>query len=467
VKRGRNRDTVLPSEQGFKKRLFNPFSEVIKVKPVRRALFVITLLLLFACLVSAGTVSYGNLTFHDVTTESELSSLVAEHNGEYFFIFYHSESCPACSYMKTQVFPTAEAEKALRGLVLLSVDVHRARSLTNLRYRIYDPVIVIQPDNAGYYRPKNPGEEISVGIPGTPTMVIFKAVNGTMVLKGVAVGALSPEGLTYFVEKATEGEETQTAIQSDDQKPPSAQNVAETANEGSNLSPAVLLPIFSAGILSVFSPCVLPIIVGTLSLTFARRKVEAIIAGMIVSFALLGALVGSLGSYASQIQGALYLIGGIGFVIIGVSFMSERFSARLERYLSFSPADKMAGRKGLAYDLALGSALGATWLGCIAPYVGFAVITAALSGDTLSGVVVMGTYGLGMGLTVYLLTASKDLGEWVNRKFLSNRLSLKRGSKAKWEIVLGAVLIFLGLLMLTELTPLKLWSSLFESLSQL
>ncbi len=49
----------------------------------------------------------------------------------------------------------------------------------------------------------------------------------------------------------------------------------------------------------------------------------------------------------------------------------------------------------------------------------------------------MGTYGLGMGLTVYLLTSSKDLAEWVNRKFLSNRLSLGASKRAKWEIALG------------------------------
>ncbi|KUH34513.1 cytochrome C biogenesis protein [Thermococcus celericrescens] len=434
---------------------------------MRRALLMLVVLSLFIPLASAGTVKYGNLSFHDVTTEKELRELVFSNDGEYFFIFYHSESCPACQYMKTNVFPTATAEKALSGFLLVSVDVYKGRSITTLRYRIYDPVIVIQPENAGYYKPKTPGEEISVGVPGTPTMVVFKTVNGTMVLKGVAAGALNPDGLAYFLEKATEGEETQTAIQSDDQKPPSAQDVSETANGGSNLSLAVLLPIFSAGIVSVFSPCVLPVIVGTLSLTFARRKVEAIIAGMVASFALLGALVGSLGGYASQIQGALYLIGGIGFVIIGASFMSERFSARLERLLSFSPADRVSGKKGIAYDFALGSALGATWFGCIAPYVGFAVITAALSGDTLSGVIVMGTYGLGMGLTVYLLTASKDLAEWVKGKLLSGRLSLSGKGRARWEIVLGVVLILLGLLMLTELTPLKLWSSLFESLSQL
>nr|WP_206204789.1 cytochrome c biogenesis protein [Thermococcus sp. MV11] len=428
----------------------------------------LVVLSLFIPLASAGTVKYGNLLFHDVTTEKELQELVSSNDGGYFFIFYHSESCPACSYMKTQVFPTSEAEKALRELVLISVDVYKGRSVTTLRYRVYDPVIVIQPENAGYYKPKSPGEEISVGVPGTPTIVIFKAVNGTMVLRGVAVGALNPGGLAYFLEKATE-ESSQTATPTGGTtRTADGYSEGETKNEaGSNLSLAVLLPIFSAGIVSVFSPCVLPVIVGTLSLTFARRNVEAIIAGMVASFALLGALVGSLGSYASQIQGALYLIGGIGFIVIGASFVSERVSAKLKGLLRFSPTDRIAPKRGTTYDFVLGSALGATWLGCIAPYVGFAVITAALSGDTLSGIIVMGTYGLGMGLTVYLLTASKDLGEWVNRKFLSNRLSLGGRGKARWEIVLGAVLIFLGLLMLTELTPLKLWSSLFESLSQL
>jgi len=406
-------------------------------------------------------VKYGDLAFHDITSEKELLELISSNEGKYFLVFYHSESCPACRYMKESVFPTEHAKEALSGFVLVSVDVYKGRSITALQYRVYDPVIVIQPENADYYRPKTPGEEVSVGVPGTPTMVIFKAANGTMVLRGVAVGALNLEGLAFFVERALENDITASTGED-------PQNEAQTEEtSGTNLSLAVLLPIFSAGIVSVFSPCVLPVIVGTLSLTFARRKVEAIIAGMVASFALLGASAGSLGGYASQIQGALYLIGGIGFAVIGASFLSERVSARLERLFSFSPTDRVAGKRGIAYDFALGSALGATWLGCIAPYVGFAVITAALSGDTLSGVVVMGTYGLGMGLTVYLLTASKDFGEWINRKFLSGRLSLGGKGRARWEIALGLLLIVLGLLMLTELTPLKLWSSLFESLSTL
>lgn len=425
---------------------------------------------MFSGLVTGGKVSYGNLEFHTVSTKEELNALVLEHDGEYFFLFYHSESCPACRYMKENVFPTKDAEDALKGLVLVAVDVYQGRELTNLQYRVEGKVLVIQPDNAGYYTPKKPGETINIRVPGTPTMVIFKAVNGVRVLKGVAIGSLSPKGLKLFVEKSIGGETTNSSpmmtsssssTSTEMNSPPPAENTKP------HLTSGVLLTVFSAGILSVFSPCVLPVIIGALMLTFAKRNVEVIIAGMVVSFALLGALVGSLGNYASQIQGALYLIGGLGFIGIGLTLVSERASTKLERVLSFSATDRVASRKGIAYDFLLGSALGATWLGCIAPYVGFAIITAALSGDVFSGMMVMGTYGLGMGLTVYLLTASKDLGEWVNRKLLSRKLTLGVRKKARWEIALGVILIFLGLLMLTELTPLKLWGRLFESLSGL
>ena len=175
---------------------------------------------------------------------------------------------------------------------------------------------------------------------------------------------MSPEGLKLFVEKSleteTNGKPTGTSTSSSSTSPPAETTSPAGESQKPNLTFGALLTVFSAGILSVFSPCVLPVIIGTLSLIFARRSVEAIVTGMVVSFALLGALVGSLGSYASQIQGALYLIGGLGFIGAGITLVSERASAKLERFLSFSPTDNVAPKRGLAYDFLLGSALGAT-----------------------------------------------------------------------------------------------------------
>lgn len=421
---------------------------------MRKVVLLLIVLVPFGHLVAGEEVTYGSLKFKAISNEKELNSLISAHKGEYFFIFYHSESCSACNYMKNSVFPTQKAIESLNGINLISIDVYKGRALTTCQYKAYDKVLVLQPDNSGYYTPKEKGETIGVGVPGTPTMVIFKVENEEKVLKGLAIGALSPDGLEFFVKNSIE-------------YPPRNKTPTEGKEHPTGkLSLAVLLPIFSAGILSVFSPCVLPLIAGTFSLLFAKRKIEIVIAGMVVSFAILGALAGTLGSYVSQIRNALYFIGGLGFIVVGTSLISITFNQKVMRALSFSPS-KLSSSSSYISDFLLGSALGTTWIGCIAPYLGFAIITATLSGSVVKGVIVMGVYGVGMGLTIYLIMSSKDLAEWINEKFLSNKLSLDIQQKAKWEKVIGIVIIILGILMLTELTPLKLWSAIFESLSKI
>ncbi|USH00175.1 cytochrome c biogenesis protein [Thermococcus argininiproducens] len=421
---------------------------------MRRVVLLLIVLVALGQLVAGEDVTYGSLKFKAISNEKELNSLISAHEGEYFFIFYHSKSCPACNYMKKSVFPTQKAIKSLNGINLISIDVYKGRTLTTLQYKVYDRVLVLQPDNSGYYTPKEKGETIGVGVPGTPTMVIFKVENGEKILKGLAIGALNPDSLEFFVKNSIEDPLRNETPTEEKEHPPS------------KLSLAVLLPIFSAGILSVFSPCVLPLIAGTFSLLFAKRKIEIVIAGMVVSFAVLGALAGTLGSYVSQIRNALYFIGGLGFIVVGTSLISTTFNQKVMRTLSLSPS-KLSSSSGYISDVLLGSALGTTWIGCIAPYLGFAIITATLSGSVVKGVIVMGVYGVGMGLTIYLIMGSKDLAEWINEKFLSNKLSLDIQQKARWEKAIGIVIIILGILMLTELTPLRLWSAIFESLSKI
>ncbi|MBC7094195.1 MULTISPECIES: cytochrome c biogenesis protein CcdA [Thermococcus] len=416
---------------------------------MKKAIIFLVALVIFTNLVSANAMTYGELKFYNPSNEEELEELLSAHEGEYFLVFYHSETCPACTYMKNNVFPTEKAREVLKGINLITIDVYRVRGLTNLRYRVYGEVLVIQPDNTGYYRPKERGEVVNVGVPGTPTMVIFKVENGEKILKSIAVGALNPQGLEFFVQNSI-----------GDEKP------KEEKENSSNISLVLLLSIFSAGILSVFSPCVLPLIVGTFSLLFAKRRVEVIIVGLVMSFSLLGALAGVLGSYIVQIRGALYFIGGLGFIFVGASLISDTINQKFTSFIPH-PSERVYSKNGHIYDFLLGSALGVTWIGCIAPYVGFAVITAALSGSILKGIIIMSVYGLGIGLTIYLLLSSKDLAEWINKKFLSGKISLNEGKKARWEKILGIVIILFGLLMLTELTPLKLWSRIFEELAKL
>ncbi len=419
---------------------------------MKKISFLFLTLMLTGFVFANQTITFGKVQFIDVTTMDELTKIISSHEGEYFFLFYHSQTCPACNYMKESVFADPNiAELMDQNIIPVAVDVYKGREIKSLRYIIKDKVLVIQPDNAGYYVPKSEKEEITVSVPGTPTMVVFKVEKGEKILKGVAIGALSPKSFESFIKEATKDKQT---FQSEKQ-------------EKSKISFAVLLTIFSAGILSIFSPCVLPLIISGFTLILAKRNLELIISGIIVSFSLLGALAGSLGSFVAQIASLFYLIGGVGFIILGTLMISNRAETLLIEHLSLfqSSANRITKRQGKLADFLFGTALGVTWIGCIAPYVGFAILTAALSGDFIRGFVVMFVYSLGLGLTLYLILSSKELAEWINRKFLSNKLSLSVSKGRKWEKALGILLVLIGFLMLTELTPLKLWSKLFESLA--
>ncbi|AIF69959.1 hypothetical protein PAP_07850 [Palaeococcus pacificus DY20341] len=417
----------------------------------------IVLLLLSGFVFSLQEMKYGGITFNIASTQSELSEIIAANEGKYIFLYYYSPTCPACNYMKETTFKDPATIKLIEeNLIPVAIDVNRGRDITSLRYILNTNVLVIQPDNVGYYTPKSRGEEVAVSVPGTPTMVIFKVENGKMVLKGLAVGALNSKSFDFFVRGSIGSEKADQSASREQSK-----------EEESNLSLAVLLPIFSAGIVSVFSPCVLPLIVSGFTLIFAKRNLEVLIAGMVLSFSLLGALAGSLGAFTAQIRSLFYLIGGIGFISLGVVMINEKVNQRLRARLAFlqSLGENFAKKQGKFGDFLLGMALGTTWIGCIAPYVGFALLTAALSKGFVNGFVVMLVYSLGFGLTLYLLLSSKDLAEWINKKFLSNKISLGERNKAKWELALGAIMILIGLLMLTELTSIKLWSAIFESLA--
>ncbi len=430
---------------------------------MKRMSILIFLLLIMPALVEAlPTVKYGAVNFIPVATENELNEVINANEGQYIFVYYYSPTCPACKYMRDNVFADPSIVRLLsERAVPVIVDVYKGREVTSLRYKVYSKVLVIQPDNSGYYTPKSPGEEVTVSVPGTPTMVVFKVENGERILKGVAVGALNKQGFESFIEQTTE---KKANVKTSTPRAPTT-TTAQTQNE-SRLTFAVLLTIFSAGILSVFSPCVLPLVVSGFALILAKRNLELIILGMIAAFSLIGGAAGALGSYISQITALLYLIGGTGFIVLGTIMVNEKanlyFTSKIGRIQRF--AEKNHKFKGRFADFLFGASLGATWIGCIAPYVGFAILTATLTGNFTKGVIVMFIYALGMGLTFYLILSSKDLAQWINKRFLSNKLTL-RSSDRKLEKAVGILVILIGMLMLTELTPLKLWSYLFEKIA--
>jgi cytochrome c-type biogenesis protein len=204
-----------------------------------------------------------------------------------------------------------------------------------------------------------------------------------------------------------------------------------------------------AGILSTLSPCVLPILPIVLgsAATEHRYGPLALAAGLALSFVVIGMFVATIG-FSIGFDGDFFRkFAAIMMVVIGAVLMVPQFSVRLaaaggpmgnwveQRFGGFSTS-------GMGGQFAVGLLLGAVWSPCVGPTLGAASILAA-KGENLGQVALtMLVFGIGAGLPLVLLgmLSREALMRWRNRM-------LSAGSRGK--MILGAVLLFAGMLVLT------------------
>lgn len=182
---------------------------------------------------------------------------------------------------------------------------------------------------------------------------------------------------------------------------------------------------FTGGILSFFSPCVLPLIPSYLTyisgLSFGELKEEnpsvkirmtvlfhslAFIAGFSLVFITLGAIAGfASASFQSSLReglGVIQKVGGVLIFLFGVH-MSGLFHFGVllgEKRVHIS--NKPAGFLG---TILVGIAFAAGWTPCIGPILGaILALTAGSAGGTGQGVLLLSVYSLGLGVP-FLLSA--------------------------------------------------------------
>jgi cytochrome c-type biogenesis protein len=216
---------------------------------------------------------------------------------------------------------------------------------------------------------------------------------------------------------------------------------------------------FTAGILSFFSPCVLPLIPSYLTyitgLSFSQLQEEHqsyqvrwtvlvhslfFIAGFSAIFILLGALAG-IASNAFQIYlreglGYLQKIGGVLIFLFGVHFTGLfRFGVLLGEkrvHLRSKPA-------GFAGTFLVGIAFAAGWTPCIGPILGAILTLAAGSGGVGPGVILLSSYSVGLGIP-FLIAGLLFHG------FLSFFARFRKHIRLV-EIVTGGLLMVVGVLL--------------------
>src|SRR5690349_7229948 len=209
------------------------------------------------------------------------------------------------------------------------------------------------------------------------------------------------------------------------------------------------LPLaFLAGLLSILSPCVLPLTPVVLGAAVAEHKLGpvALAAGLATSFTAIGLFVATIG-YAIGLDGDIFRMTGAAMLAaFGIILMLPNLQARLaaaagplgnwsQRGLGGGPTTGLRGQFGV------GLLLGTVWGPCVGPTLGAATMLAAQGRDLGWVALTMLVFGLGSALPFLLLgTLTREaLMRWRNRL-----MSAGNGGK----MLLGGVLTAAGLLVL-------------------
>ena len=209
-----------------------------------------------------------------------------------------------------------------------------------------------------------------------------------------------------------------------------------------------LLLAFVAGVLSVLSPCVLPLVPIVLGAAASAhpRGALALAAGLALSFTVLGLVLALAGTGFDA--ATFRLAGAVIMLLIGIVLVVPSWQAQVA--VAASPmqgwADRRAqgfGSSGMTGQFMVGLLLGAVWSPCVGPTLGAASLLAAQGRDLLRVMLTMFAFGVGAALPLVLLglISATTLSRLRNRLLSAGKLgkSLMGGA-----FILVAIMIISG-----------------------
>jgi len=181
---------------------------------------------------------------------------------------------------------------------------------------------------------------------------------------------------------------------------------------------------FAAGLLSFVSPCVLPLVpsyityitgltLEELTTQTERKGVRAIIiansllfiAGFSIVFIAFGASASLVGQLLVTYQDFIRKLGGVLIVVFGLYVMGilkiKFLMAEKRVHLKSRPA-------GYVGSVLVGVAFAAGWTPCVGPILGTILVYASTTDSMLTGVELLSSYSLGIGLPLFITALAVD-----------------------------------------------------------
>lgn len=212
--------------------------------------------------------------------------------------------------------------------------------------------------------------------------------------------------------------------------------------------------VFIAGVLTILTPCCLPMLPPLLAGGVGHRlRPVGIVAGSVVSFTAVGVATGALGALSPETFRLPFTVLMIGF---GAVMVDDDLNARYER-----SASRVAGRASalsstlergshpVASAVGLGALLGVIWLPCVGPILGAVLAYVGTSGDLVRSGALLFVYGTGFGLPLLVVGyGGKRSGQWLRDRMLTE------DRPAVLRRIAGGVLVLTGVSMLFEIDKL-------------
>jgi cytochrome c-type biogenesis protein len=171
-----------------------------------------------------------------------------------------------------------------------------------------------------------------------------------------------------------------------------------------------LLLAFVAGLLSILSPCVLPLVPIVLGAAASahRRGSLALALGLSLSFTGIGLFVALGGAAIGLDTGTFRYLAAVIMLLIGTVLMVPSWQAQLA--VAGAPVQRWADRRSQGFGSAgapgqfmIGLLLGAVWSPCVGPTLGAASLLASQGHDLVRVTLTMLAFGIGAGLPLVAL----------------------------------------------------------------
>jgi cytochrome c-type biogenesis protein len=167
------------------------------------------------------------------------------------------------------------------------------------------------------------------------------------------------------------------------------------------------LPIaaFVAGLVSVLSPCILPVIpaVFAYSTEKGRFRPIAIVLGLSISFTSMGIITSIFGAKLTPYLGYLNIFAEIILIIMGIALLFDLNIFNVFGNFSFLANSK---REGLFGGFFLGLSLGIVWLPCVGKVLGAILTMVAISGEVAYGALMLFIYSIGFSIPMLFVAYS-------------------------------------------------------------